>query len=78
VVLRREDLSWRCTGAVNGRLEWVAKTLGMTFVVPNRWVDNWDFIRDGLHINRRGARNLGQLYSPVCGISGRRQKMRGD
>jgi len=73
-VLWREDMSWRCIGAVNDRLEWVAKTLGVTFVDPN----NWDFSRDGLHINRRGARHLGQLYSRVCGISGERQKMRSD
>ena len=76
-VLRRQDVSWWRTGAVD-RLEWVVKTLGVTFVDPNSWVDDWDFSRDGLHINRRGARHLGQLYSRVCGISGRRQKMRGD
>jgi hypothetical protein len=60
------------------RLEWVANTLGVTFADPNSWVDDWDFSRDSLHLNRRGARHLGQLYSRVCGISGRRQKMRGD
>ena len=77
-VLRRKDVSWRRIGAVNDRLEWVAKTLGVTFVDPNSWVDDWDFSRDGLHINCRGARHLGQLYSRVCGISSKRQKMRGD
>jgi lysophospholipase L1-like esterase len=77
-VLCREDVSWWYIGAVNDRLEWVANTLGVTFVDPNIWVDEWDFSRDGLHINRRGARHLGQLYSRVCGISGKRQKMRGD
>jgi hypothetical protein len=53
----------------------VAKTLGVTFVDPNCWVDDWDFARDGLHVNRRGARELGQLYSRVCGISGGGKKM---
>jgi len=38
-VLRREDLSWRRIGAVNDGLEWVAKTLGVTFVDPKSWVD---------------------------------------
>jgi len=33
------------------RYEWVAKMLGVTFVDPNSWVDDWDFGRDGLHIN---------------------------
>ena len=39
-VLRREDLTWRRIGAVNDRLEWVANTLGVTFVDPNSWVDD--------------------------------------
>jgi hypothetical protein len=29
-----------------------------------------DFGRDGLHLNRNGARELGDLYSRVCGIDG--------
>jgi len=70
-VLRRRAVSWRRIGAVNDRLEWVANTLGVTFADPNSWVD-------GLHINRRGARQLGQLYSRVCGIGGGRQKMRSE
>jgi hypothetical protein len=39
--------------------------LGVTFVDPNSWIEDWDFGRDGLHINRSGARKLGQLYSRV-------------
>jgi hypothetical protein len=33
-VLRRKDVAWRRIGAVNDRLEWVANTLGVTFVDP--------------------------------------------
>ena len=73
-VLQRRDMSWRRIGTAKDRPEWVANTLGVTFVDPNSWVDNWDFSRDGLHINRRGARQLGQLYVRVHGISGGRQK----
>jgi hypothetical protein len=40
-------------------------------------MDNWDFGRNGLHINR-GARHLGQLYSRFCGIGGGRQKKRSE
>jgi lysophospholipase L1-like esterase len=69
-VLRQIDVSWRRIGAINDRYDWVAKTLGVTFVDPNCWVDDWDFARDGLHLNRREARKRGQLYSRVCGISG--------
>jgi len=76
-VLRREGVSWRRIGTVNDRLQWVVKTLGVTFVDPNSWVDDWDFSRHGFHINRRGARHLGQLYFRVCG-SGGGQKMRDD
>jgi hypothetical protein len=50
-VLRREDVSWWRIGAVNNRLEWVANTLGVTFVDPSSWVDDWDISRDGLHLN---------------------------
>jgi len=49
-VLWRQDVSWWRIGAVNSRYEWVLQTLGVTFVDTNSWVD-WDFGRDGLHIN---------------------------
>ena len=77
-VLRRRDVSWQRIGAVNSRYEWVAKTLGVIFVDQNDWVEDWDFGRDGLHINRRGAGHLGQLYRRVCGVGGGRQKMRSE
>jgi len=73
--MRRRDVSRRRTGAVNNRYEWVAQTLGVTFVDPNSWIYK---SRNGPHIHRRGARHLGQLYSRVCGIGGRRQKMRSE
>ena len=62
-VLRRRDVSWRRIGALNDRYEWIAKTSGVTFVDANSWNEDWDFGRDGLHINRRGARLMSQLYS---------------
>jgi len=71
-------MSWWHIGAVNSRYEWVQQMLGVTFVGPNSWVDKWDFGRDGLHINQRGARHLGQLYSRVCGIGSGRQKMKSE
>jgi hypothetical protein len=69
-------VSWLRLGAVDDKLEWVANTLGVTFADPNSWLDDWNFNRDGLHINGRGARHLGHLYSRVCGIGGGRQKTR--
>ena len=75
-VLRRRDVSWRRIGAVNSTYQWVAQTLGVTFVEPNSWVNDLDFGRDGLHIHQRVARHLGQIYSRVCGIDGGRQNMR--
>jgi hypothetical protein len=66
-------MKWRCVGAANNRLEWVARSLGATFVDPNNWIRDVDFIRDGLHPNRNGARELGDLYTRVCGIDGSRK-----
>jgi hypothetical protein len=54
-VLQWRDVSWRHIGAINSRYEWLAQILGVTFVDPNSWVGEWDFGRDGLHINRRGV-----------------------
>ena len=54
-VLRQTDVSWRRIGALNDRYDWITKTLGVTFVDPNSWLEDWDFARDGLHINRRVA-----------------------
>jgi len=46
----RRDVTWR-----RDRYDWVSKTLGVTFVDPNSWIEDGDFGRDGLHLNRRGA-----------------------
>ena len=74
-ILQQTDVSWRRIGALNDRYDWMAKTLRVTFVDPNSWLENWDFTRDRLHINRRGARRLSQLYSRVGGLDGRGKKM---
>ena len=39
-ILRRRDTSWRRIGALNDKMEWVASSLGVTFVDPNNWVDD--------------------------------------
>jgi hypothetical protein len=43
-ILRRRDVSWRQIGALNGRYDQIAKTLGVTFVDLNSWIENWDFM----------------------------------
>jgi hypothetical protein len=48
--------------------------MGVIFVDPNSWLEDWDFARDGLHINQRGARRLSQLYSRVGGLGSRGKK----
>jgi hypothetical protein len=68
-------MNWWCVGAANDRLKWVARSLGVTFVDPNSWIRDVDFGRDGLHLNRNGARQLGDLYSRVCGTDGKSRKM---
>jgi len=64
-VSRRRNVSWRCTGALNDRFDWVANALGLNFVDPNSCIEDGDFARDRLHLNGRGKRRLGQLYATV-------------
>jgi hypothetical protein len=68
-------VSWRHVGAANDILEWVAGTLGATFVDPNSWIREEDISMDGLHLNGSGGSQLGLLYSRVCVRGIERQKM---
>ena len=72
-VLRSKGAKWRRVGAANDRLEWVARNLGAKFEDPNGWIRDVDFGRNGLHLNRNGARQLGNIYSRVSGIDGESQ-----
>jgi hypothetical protein len=65
-VLRSRSVNWRRFGAANDRLEWVATNLGAAFLDPNSWIRGVYFGRDGLNLNRNGARQLGDLYSRFC------------
>jgi hypothetical protein len=76
-VLRRRDVSWRRIGALNDRFDWTAKTCGVTVADPNSWIEDRDYGRDVLHINRSGARRPSQLYFRVCGFGGGGQKLNG-
>jgi hypothetical protein len=67
-VLRRQDVSWHRMDALNDRFDWVAKMLGAQFVNPSSWIENWDFGKNDLHLNKSGARRLSHLYSRVCGF----------
>ena len=67
-VLRRRDVSWRLTGALNDRFDWVPNALELTFFDPNSWIEDGDFARDGLHLNGRGKIRLDQLYARVSGL----------
>jgi hypothetical protein len=37
-VLRSKGVKWQRTRAANNRLEWVARSLGATFIDPNSWI----------------------------------------
>jgi hypothetical protein len=63
--LRRRDVSWRRIGGLNDRYDWVTNALGLTSAVPNSWIEEGDFARDGLNLNGRRKRRLGQIYSIV-------------
>ena len=69
-VLRRRDVSCRRIGVLNDRLAWVANAVGLTFVDPNSWVEEDDFVGDGVHLNGRGKRHLRNLYARVSGLAG--------
>jgi hypothetical protein len=49
-------------------LDWIANALGLTFVDLNSWIEDGAFVRDGVHLNGRGKRRLGQLYARVSGL----------
>ena len=74
-VLRRTDVPRRRVERLNDRYDRIARILGVTFVDPSSWLQDWGFARDGSHINRRGARRLSQLYSRVGGLHGRGKNM---
>jgi len=67
-VLRRRYVSWRRIGALNDGYDRLKNALGLTFVVPNSWIEDGDFARDWLHLKGRGKRRLGQLYVTVSGL----------
>jgi hypothetical protein len=67
-------VAWWRIGALNDRYVWIEKSLGVTFVDRNSWLEDWDFARDGLHINRGVARRLSQLYSRFDGLGGKGKK----
>jgi hypothetical protein len=54
------------------------RKLRATFVEPNSWIGDEGFGRDGLHLIRNGARQLGDFYSRVCGIDGESQEVIND
>jgi hypothetical protein len=74
-VLKRRDVNWRRDGAAAERLKCIATNLRATFVDPNSWIRDVDFDRDGIQLHRNGARQLGDLYSRVCGIHSESQKV---
>ena len=67
-VLRRTDVSRRRVGVLNDRYDCVTNALELTFVDPNSKMEEDDFTRDGLHLNGRGKRRLGQLHARVSGL----------
>jgi hypothetical protein len=41
----------------------VTNDLGISFVDSNSWIEDWDFATDGLDLNGRGKRRLGEIYN---------------
>ncbi|KAJ4451854.1 hypothetical protein ANN_03332 [Periplaneta americana] len=62
-VVRRRDINWKKVGRANKAFEWVAEQLGTRYVDSNSWLDDRDFGRDGVHLNRRGTAAMGALFA---------------
>ena len=52
-------MSWRRFGAANDRLDWVAGTLGATFVDPNSWIREETTAGTGFNSPGQERENLG-------------------
>ena len=56
--LRCRDVPWRLIGALNDRFDLVGNALGITFVALKSWIQDGDFVRDGLHLMEEERDNL--------------------
>lgn len=65
-IVRRRDINWRKVGRANKAFEWVAEQMGTRYVDGNAWLDDRDFGRDGVHLNRRGTAAMGALFARVA------------
>jgi hypothetical protein len=69
--LRSREVTWHGIKELNSRYDWTVKTLGVTLIDPNSWIENWDIGKDGFGFKKIGARRLSHLYSRVCGFGSR-------
>ena len=76
-VIRRRDVNFKKVYGLNNEIDWVCQALNCTFVDPNSWIEDRDIGRDGLHLNRRGARKLGELHQWVIDSCRRGKELRG-
>lgn len=58
-IVRRRGVHCTRIGRINEAFDWVADRTGATYVDPNSWINDGDLGRDGVHLNRRGATELG-------------------
>jgi hypothetical protein len=61
-------VSWQHIGALNDRFDWMANTLGITFVDPNSWIEERNFVRGELQLNGIERSRPGQLYARFNGL----------
>lgn len=60
-LLRRRDINIRRTGRINNELDWLCQVRNCTMLDANCWINDNDFARNGIHLNRRGSYKLGNL-----------------
>ncbi|XP_069692481.1 uncharacterized protein [Periplaneta americana] len=65
-IVRFRNINWRKVGLANKAFEWVAEQLGTRYVDGNSWLDDRDFGRDRVHLNRRGTAVMEALFARVA------------
>lgn len=61
-ILNRKGVS---VGRINRELEWLCERRNLTLLDGNCWIRDFHMARDGVHLNRRGSHDFGELLVRV-------------
>jgi hypothetical protein len=60
-----ENISHRFIRRINSELDWLCSVRDCLMVDGSCWLGKFDIARDGIHLNRRGAKKFGNLLCKV-------------